>query len=322
MKKLLKILGPIVLTLVAVVIAAVVLKHLWHYYRDEPWTRDGHLRADVIQVAPDVSGLVTAVEVTDNQPVRRGQPLFQIDRSRYQLALDQAQAAAEKATATLHQLQRESSRNHTLSDLISKEIVEEGRSKVAVGQAALDQAKNAVDLARLNLQRTTVLSPVDGFVNDRTVRVGDYVNTGHPVLSVVDRRSFHVDGYFEETKLSHIHLGQPVKIEVMGEAHLLHGHVQSIAAGIEDRDRTPGSNLLPDINPTFNWVRLAQRVPVRIKLDGDPGDVRLIVGRTATVTVLPDPRQSTAKNGGTTPPHHPPAPTTTVAAPGAARSAP
>jgi multidrug resistance efflux pump len=307
-KKILKSLGPIVLTLVAVVIAAIVLKHLWHYYRDEPWTRDGHLRADVVQVAPDVSGLVTAVEVADNQPVHRGQALFVIDRSRYELALEQALVAVEKATASLHQFQREALRNHTLSDLISKEIVEEGRSKVEVAQAALDEAKNAVDLARLNLQRTTVCSPVDGFVNDRTVRVGDYVNTGHPVLSVVDRHSFHVDGYFEETKLSRIHIGQPVKIEVMGESQLLHGHVQSIAAGIEDRDRAPGSNLLPDINPTFNWVRLAQRVPVRIKLDGDPGDIRLIVGRTATVTVLRD-------NDASARPRQPAAPAATPARP-------
>ncbi len=308
------------LTLVAVVIAAIVLKHLWHYYHDEPWTRDGHLRADVVQLAPDVSGLVTAVEVDDNQPVHRGQPLFEIDRSRYELALNQARTAVEKATASLHQFQREALRNHALSDLVSKEIVEEGRSKVAVAQAALDEAKNAVDLAQLNLQRTTVYSPVDGFVNDRTVRVGDYVNTGHPVLSVVDSRSFHVDGYFEETKLSRIHIGQPVKIEVMGESQLLHGHVQSIAAGIEDRDRTPGSNLLPDINPTFNWVRLAQRVPVRITLDGDPGDIRLIVGRTATVTVLPD-------NDATARPRQPATPAAPAAtypgvAPTTARSAP
>lgn len=316
MKKILKSLGAILLTLVAVVIAAIVLVHLWRYYRDEPWTRDGHLRADVVQVAPDVSGLVTAVNVTDNQSVHRGDALFVIDRSRYELALKQAEATVEQATANLRQLQRESSRNHTLRDLISKEIVEEGRSKVDVAQAAVDAANNAVDLARLNLQRTTVHSPVDGFVNDRTVRVGDYVNTGHPVLSVVDQASFHVDGYFEETKLPRIHIGQPVKIQVMGESQVLHGHVQSIAAGIEDRDRTAGANLLPDINPTFNWVRLAQRVPVRIKLDGDPGDVRLIVGRTATVTVLPDDRAQQKKSTAQVPVR------AVSAAPAAAGSAP
>ncbi len=301
MKKIVKSLSALALTLIAVVIAAFVLKHLWHYYHDEPWTRDGHLRADVVKIAPDVSGLVTAVEVSDNQPVHRGQPLFEIDRSRYRIALSQATAAVEKATASLHQLQREASRNHTLSDLVSKEIVEEGRSKVAVAQAALDEANNAVELARLNLQRTTVFSPVDGYVNDRTVRVGDYVSTGRPVLSVVDSRSFHVDGYFEETKLARIRIGQPAKVEVMGESHPLHGHVQSIAAGIEDRDRTSGSSLLPDVNPTFNWVRLAQRVPVRIKLDGDPGDVRLIVGRTATVIVLPEDRAQQRGKAGATP---------------------
>jgi multidrug resistance efflux pump len=300
-KKLFKSLGSILLTLVAALIAVYVLIHLWRYYHDDPWTRDAHLRADVVQVAPDVSGLITEVNVSDNQPVRRGQPLFVIDRARYELALRQAVAAVEERQASLDQLKREASRNHKLSDLISQEIVEEGRSKVEVAQAALDTAQTAVDVARLNLQRTTVYSPADGFVNDRTVRIGDYVSTGHPVLSVVDSASFHVDGYFEETKLPRIHIGQPVRIQVMGESQALQGHVQSIAAGIDDRDRTPSANLLPNINPTFNWVRLAQRVPVRIRIDSAPGDVRLIVGRTATVTVLPDTHHGAAPAAATAP---------------------
>ena len=123
-------------------------------------------------------------------------------------------------------------------------------------------------------------------MNDRAPRVGDYVSTGRPVLSVLDRASFHVDGYFEETKLDHIHLQQAVEIRIMGSALRLRGHVQSIAAGIEDRDRSNGANLLPNVNPTFNWVRLAQRIPVRVVLDEVPPDFHLIAGRTATVSVL------------------------------------
>jgi multidrug resistance efflux pump len=288
-------LGPVVLTLIAALIAVVVIRHLWNYYTIEPWTRDGHVRADVVQVAPDVSGLVTEVLVKDNQSVKRGDPLFVIDKDRYALALEQAQATAAAHRASLAQARREAARNHSLSDVVAKEVVEEGQSKVEQGQAALAQAEAAVDLARLNLQRTRVLSPVDGYVNDRLPRLGDYVTTGRPVLSMVDGASFHVEGYFEETKLHGIQIGNPVEVRIMGEKTALRGHVQSIAAGIEDRDRSSGANLLPNVNPTFNWVRLAQRIPVRIALDQMPEDVRLVSGRTATVSVLESKPSDTAR---------------------------
>ncbi|MCP3021526.1 efflux RND transporter periplasmic adaptor subunit [Cupriavidus basilensis] len=285
MKLNLRTLGPIVLTLVVTAVAVVVVKHLWDYYTVAPWTRDGHIRADVVQIAPDVSGLVTKVLVKDNQRVQSGQPLFEIDRDRFALALQQAQATAAAQSAMLAQARREARRSQTLSEVVSKEVVEEGLAKVQQGEAALAQAQAAVNLAKLNLERTSVLSPVDGYLNDRLPRLGDYVNTGRPVLSMVDANSFHVEGYFEETKLHGIHVGNPVDIRIMGESRVLHGHVQSIAAGIEDRDRTNGSNLLPNVNPTFNWVRLAQRIPVRIALDEPPADLRMVAGRTATVSV-------------------------------------
>ncbi|MGO4332214.1 efflux RND transporter periplasmic adaptor subunit [Cupriavidus sp. 2TAF22] len=298
MKLNLRSLGPIVLTLVVTAVAVVVVKHLWDYYTIAPWTRDGHVRADVVQIAPDVSGLVTKVMVKDNQLVKRGQPLFEIDRDRFALALQQAQATAAAHSATLAQARREARRSQTLSEVVSKEVVEEGLAKVQAGEAALAQAQAAVSLARLNLERTVVLSPVDGYLNDRLPRLGDYVNTGRPVLSLVDSNSFHVEGYFEETKLHGIHIGNPVDIRIMGESRVLHGHVQSIAAGIEDRDRTNGANLLPNVNPTFNWVRLAQRIPVRIVLDEPPPDLRLVAGRTATVSVREPGRQARVQDDG------------------------
>lgn len=272
-------------TLVAVVAAVVVLRHLWDYYTAAPWTRDGHVRADIVQIAPDVSGLVTRVLVRDNQPVRRGEVLFEIDRDRYALALQQATANAAALRATLAQARRESARNRSLDGLVAGEVAEQGRARVEQAEAALTQADASVRLARLNLERTRVLSPADGYLNDRLPRLGDYVSTGRPVLSMVDAASFHVEGYFEETKLHRIRIGSPVDVHIMGEPRHLRGHVQSIAAGIEDRDRSAGSNLLPNVNPTFNWVRLAQRVPVRITLDAVPADVRLVSGRTATVSV-------------------------------------
>ena len=278
-------LGPVVLTLAVTAVGAVVVKHLWDYYTVAPWTRDGHIRAEVVQVAPDVSGLVTRIAVKDNQRVKAGDLLFEIDHERYTLALRQAQATAAAMRASLAQYRREANRSQKLAEVVSREVVEEGLARVQQGEATLAQAEAAVDVAKLNLERTRVVSPVEGYVNDRLPRLGDYVSTGKPVLSMVDARSFHVEGYFEETKLPGIHIGSPVDIRIMGEKGVLHGHVQSIAAGIEDRDRTSSNSLLPNINPTFNWVRLAQRVPVRIQLDQMPADVRLVAGRTATVSV-------------------------------------
>ena len=278
-------LGPVVLTLAVTAVGAVVVKHLWDYYTVAPWTRDGHIRAEVVQVAPDVSGLVTRIAVKDNQRVKAGDLLFEIDHERYALALRQAQATAAAMRASLAQYRREANRSQKLAEVVSREVIEEGLARVQQGEATLAQAEAAVDVAKLNLERTRVVSPVEGYVNDRLPRLGDYVSTGKPVLSMVDARSFHVEGYFEETKLHGIHIGSPVDIRIMGEKNVLHGHVQSIAAGIEDRDRTSSNSLLPNINPTFNWVRLAQRVPVRIQFDQMPADVRLVAGRTATVSV-------------------------------------
>jgi len=279
-------------TLAAALLAILVLRHLWDYYTAAPWTRDGHVRADIVQIAPDVSGLVTRVLVDDNQYVRRGEALFEIDRDRYALALQQAAATEAAQRAALAQARREAARNRALDGLVAGEVAEQGRARVEQGEAALAQAEAAVRLARLNLERTRVLSPTDGYLNDRLPRLGDYVSTGRPVLSMVDAASFHVEGYFEETKLHRIRVGSPVDVHIMGEPRHLRGHVQSIAAGIEDRDRSSGTNLLPNVNPTFNWVRLAQRVPVRIMLDDVPPDVRLVSGRTATVSVT-DPARRT-----------------------------
>ncbi|MBO9557551.1 MAG: efflux RND transporter periplasmic adaptor subunit [Caulobacter sp.] len=271
----------------AVVVAAVVGgRMLWTHYQVDPWTRDGRVRADVVQVAPDVSGLVTKVEASNDQTVKAGQPLFYVDRERYALALRQADANVAAARATLAQARRELVRNRALGELVAAESTEQSQAKVEQAQAALAQADAARDVAKLNLDRTVIVAPTDGFLSDLTLRTGDYVTAGKPVLALIDSRSFRVEGYFEETKLSGLKIGMPVSVRVMGEDQPLKGHIQSIAAGIEDRDRVAGANLLPNVNPTFSWVRLAQRVPVRVALDQTPADLRLIAGRTATVAVL------------------------------------
>nr|WP_237179544.1 HlyD family secretion protein [Paraburkholderia sacchari] len=286
------------LTLIVVVVAAVVLWRIVNYYMYSPWTRDGRVRADVIQVAPDVGGLITRVEVVDNQQVKKGQVLFVIDQARYTLALRLAEAALQNRQATLAQAKRENARNRTLGNLVASETLEESRTKVDQGEAAVADAQVQLNTAKLNLQRTTIVSPVDGYLNDRAPRVGEYVTAGRAELSVVDMHSFRVDGYFEETRLHGIHLGQPVEITVMGEPRALRGHVQSIVAAIEDRDRQQSPNLLPNVNPAFSWVRLAQRVPVRVALDEVPDDFRMIAGRTATVAVRTEASEKQASKPG------------------------
>jgi multidrug resistance efflux pump len=285
MKNIVPAAGRVAITLVATAGAIYAGWQLWRYYEVDPWTRDGRVKAYVVQVAPDVTGPVTKVYVHDNQQVKAGEPLFEIDRARFELALRQADATVQAAQAALAQTLRENKRNTQLDNLVSQETREQGQTRSDQARAALAQAEVNRDTAKLNLERTRVVSSVDGFVTNLDLRVGGYATASHPVLAVVDRNSFYVEGYFEETKLPRIHLGDPVRIALMGSKVPLSGHVESFAEGIADRDRSTGANLLPNVNPTFNWVRLAQRIPVRVALDAVPADVRLVAGQTATVQV-------------------------------------
>jgi multidrug resistance efflux pump len=272
-------------TLLAVAVALAAGWYLWQHYEVEPWTRDGRVRANVVQLAPDVSGQVTKVYVHDNQQVKVGQVLFEIDRARFELALRQAEAAEQVQHTALAQAIKEAKRNAQLHELVAQETREQGEARVEQTRAALAQAIVNHDAAKLNLERTRVVAAVNGYVTNLDLQTGAYVTAGHPVMALVDRDSFYVEGYFEENKLPYIHVGDPVTVSLMGEKHVLTGQVESFAGGIVDRDRSTGSNLLPNVNPTFNWVRLAQRIPVRIALDAVPADVRLVAGQTATVDV-------------------------------------
>lgn len=279
--------GRIGITLLATAAAVYAGVQMWHHYEVEPWTRDGRVKAYVVQVAPDVTGLVTQVYVHDNQQVKAGQPLFEIDRARFELALRQAEAQVVAAQAALSQAGRENKRNTELDDLVSQETREQGQTRTDQARATLAQAQVNLDTAKLNLERTHVASAVDGTVTNLDLRVGAYATAAHPVMAVVDSHSFYVEGYFEETKLPGIELGDKVDVTLMGTRTPFRGHVESFAEGIADRDRSTGQNMLPNVNPTFNWVRLAQRIPVRIAIDTVPAGVRLVAGQTATVKVLP-----------------------------------
>jgi len=258
---------------------------LWMHYEVEPWTRDGRVKANVVQVAPDVSGLVMNVAVHDNEDVKAGDLLFEIDRARYQLAYDQAQAVVQADTAALDQAVRDVKRNRSLGKLVAAEVLEQSRLHLQQAQAALAQAKVQLDSAQLNLTRSRVHAVTNGRVTNLSLRVGDYVTVGKPVLALIDSASFYVEGYFEEGKLGNIHLNDPATVTLMGTSATIKGHVQSIALGIADRDRSIGSDLLPNVNPVFNWIRLAQRIPVRIAIDKRDANMPLVAGQTATVSI-------------------------------------
>lgn len=286
-KNFLPAIGRVGITLLVAAGAAYAGWQMWHHYEVEPWTRDGRVKAYVVQVAPDVTGQVTKVYVHDNQRVAAGEPLFEIDRARFELALRQADAQVTAAQAALSQALRENKRNTQLDDLVSAETREQGQTRTDQAKAALAQAVVNRDTAKLNLERSHVVSAVDGIVTNLDLREGAYASAAHPVMALVDRNTFYVEGYFEETKLPGIQLGDKVEVTLMGTRQPIGGHVESFAEGIADRDRSTGANMLPNVNPTFNWVRLAQRIPVRIALDPVPANVRLVAGQTATVKVLP-----------------------------------
>lgn len=293
---------PVVRPLVTVLIVAAAGWagwQLWDHYELAPWTRNGRVRANIVQVAPDVSGMVAHVAVQDNQSVAAGALLFSVDKARFELAREQAEAAVatqniaiSNQRISLAQAQRENDRNAGLGDLISQELREQSRLKVdqargalQSAEAALRQSQVALNTSKLNLERTEVRAPTAGLVTNLDLRQGAYASAGHPVMALVDAGSIYVEGYFEENKLARIHMGDRVRVTPMGTA-ALEGTVESIAAGIADRDRSTSANLLPSVNPTFNWVRLAQRIPVRVKLDPASSTTHLVSGQTVTVEIL------------------------------------
>ncbi|MEL0027989.1 MAG: HlyD family secretion protein [Perlucidibaca sp.] len=284
------------LTAAVFLIAALLGHALWLHYMHAPWTRDGRIKADIINVAPDISGLVTEVAVHDNQFVHAGDVLFRIDPARYQLALRQADATLAARRTELGLRRDEAARRASLAGaVVSQESRSTAQGEAAGAGSRLDEALAARELAQLNLVRTEVRAAVDGYVANLNVHGGDYVTAGKPVLALVDSHSFWAYGYFEETKLPLIRVGDPATVRLMSSGEELKGHVDSLSRGITDRENSTGRELLADVNPTFSWVRLAQRVPVRIKLDEQPRDVLLTAGMTCTVIVHPRDRDDGEK---------------------------
>ena len=275
------------LTTLAIALVAIVMALVtWDYYVTAPWTRDGRVRVQVASVAPQVSGQITELRVGDNQYVRKGDVLYVIDPFDFEVALQEDRAQLRQKAADLQVKQVQSDRRLRLSDLSTTAEEQQTFAGSAVqAKAAFDAAQQQVAQAEINLRRTQVRSPVNGYVTNLLMRVGDFAHEGGADISVIDTDSYWIDGYFEETKLARVCIGDRVEAKLMGYAEPILGHVTSVTRGIGVSDAAGGTQGLPNVNPVFTWVRLAQRVPVRIAIDHVPPGVPLVSGLTATVTI-------------------------------------
>ncbi|WP_200550786.1 HlyD family secretion protein [Kosakonia sp. LAM2021] len=287
MKSFFSLLSRYALTLSAVLVATLLAYLMWKHYAQRPWTRDGRVRADVVQIAPDVSGPVANVAVRDNQWVNQGDVLYSIDPHWLKLAVASAQADVEAKRHEMLMRQDAATRRSQIKGVISSEDLQQTGSAASIAAANYHGALAALELAQLNLAHATVRAPVAGYVTHLRLRPGDYATAGETKVAIIDANSFWVVGYFEETKLRHIHVGNRAHIALMGFEPVITGYVESIGHGIGDSNDETGGLGLPDVNPTFNWVRLAQRVPVRIHIDKLPAGVELVAGLSASVSVEP-----------------------------------
>ena len=286
MKTLIRKFSRTAITVVLVILAFIAIFNAWVYYTESPWTRDARFSADVVAIAPDVSGLITQVNVHDNQLVKKGQVLFTIDQPRYQKALEEAQADVAYYQVLAQEKRQEAGRRNRLGvQAMSREEIDQANNVLQTVLHQLAKAQATRDLAKLDLERTVIRAPADGWVTNLSTRVGDYATTGHPVFALVDSHSFYVLGYFEETKLRHIRIGDPAQIILYSNQQTLKGHVASIGRAIVDQSVEQGTGLVANIKPNIPWVRLAQRVPVRIAFDTLPADVTLVSGTTCTVSI-------------------------------------
>jgi RND family efflux transporter MFP subunit len=276
-------------TLFMALLAVVAGRAMWEHYMLSAWTRDGRVRAETVNVAAEIFGKVTEVKVMDNQFVKKGELLFTIDAREFELAVARTEASLESRRQEMLVHEELSKRRSQLSALaVSKEEQQTSESSASVSQAAYQEAKAQRDLAKLNLERTRVLAPCNGYVTNLRLRTGDYAMVGQTKLTVIDSDSYWVSGYFEETKMPRITEGDRATVELMGVTPPLEGHVESISRGIADQNGGVDAQGLVNVNPVFYWVRLAQRIPVRIHLDRTPEGVLLAAGASCTVTVHHD----------------------------------
>jgi len=279
---------PLLITLLTVVAAAWLGRAMWKAYMVAPWTRDGTVRAYVVTIAPEVSGRIVELRVHDNQHVNKGDLLMVIDPTDYSIAVRLSEAAMEQAKASLQNAAREAIRRRELPNTaVTVEEQQTYATQAVTAAARYKQAVANLEQAKVNLERTEIRSPVNGWVTNLLAQQGDYANVGQNKLSLVDADSFWVDGYFEETSVAPIRVGDAVQVKLIGYPQVVRGHVDSIARAINVANAQPNGQGVATVNPIFTWVRLAQRIPVRVHIDSVPEGATLVAGMTATVQVDP-----------------------------------
>ncbi len=285
MKTLTKNLTRTTITVVLVILAFIAVFRVWSFYTESPWTRDARFSADIVAIAPDVSGLIEHVDVHDNQLVKKGQVLFVIDQPRYKEALAEAQADVAYYQAQVEEKRREAIRRNRLGvGAVAKEQIEQANNSLQTMEHQLAKARAARDVAKLDLDRTVVYAPADGWITNLNVYAGEFITRGSTSVALVKENSFYVLAYMEETKLDGVRPGYRVEITPLGSNRILHGSVNSIAAGVTNASSSQDTKGMASVDSNLEWVRLAQRVPVRIHLDKQYGNL-FPAGTTATVVV-------------------------------------
>ncbi|WP_039056755.1 p-hydroxybenzoic acid efflux pump subunit AaeA [Enterobacter sp. Bisph1] len=273
------------ITVVLVILAFIAIFRAWVYYTESPWTRDARFSADVVAIAPDVTGLVTAVNVHDNQLVKQGDVLFTIDQPRYQKALAEDEADVAYYEALVAEKRREAGRRNQLGiQAMSREQIDQANNTLQTELQQLAKSQATRDLAKLDLERTIIRAPADGWVTNLNVYAGEFITRGSTAVALVKHNTFYVLAYMEETKLEGVRPGYRVEITPLGSNQVLKGAVDSVAAGVTNASSSNGSKGMATVDSNLEWVRLAQRVPVRIRLDKQPGNL-WPAGTTATVVV-------------------------------------
>ncbi|MDU5782939.1 MAG: p-hydroxybenzoic acid efflux pump subunit AaeA [Pantoea sp.] len=285
MKSLIRKIARYAITILLVIIAVVIIFRAWVFYTESPWTRDAKFAADVVAISPDVTGLITDVPVHDNQLVKKGDTLFVVDRPRYQKALDQAQADVEYYQALVSEKRREAARRNQLgTSAMSREAIDQANNDLQTTEHQLAKSIATRDLAKIDLDRTAITAPSDGWVTNLNVYEGEFITRGSVAVALVQQHSFYVLAYLEETKLHGVEPGYRAEVTPLGSNVVLRGTVDSVAAGVTNSSSSVDSKGMATVDSNLEWVRLAQRVPVRIRLDRQPGN-RFPAGTTATVVI-------------------------------------
>ena len=273
-----------ILTLVTVLLAAAASLGMYERYTTKPWTRDGQVRANVVGVACRVAGPIIQIPIRDNQSVKKGDLLFEIDHSNYIATVKNAQAKLLQTQAAEIQANQELARQTQLyqSKVTDLRDLQNAQDLLAAAQADTAAAQAELDYANLNLGYTKIFAPVDGYITNMNTSPGTYVYAGQQLLALVDSSSFWVAAYFKETQLQHVKEGGKAKLTFIGrENQPFEGEIESVAWGIFDPDGST-VDLLPRVSQTVDWVRLPNRFPVRIRVTGTP-PLPLRIGQTISI---------------------------------------